>query len=58
MNKLSLERRTRIVKSLVDGSSIRATARMTDSAINTVMKLLTDLGSTCLDYQDANIRGL
>lgn len=58
MNKLSLERRTRIVKALVDGSSIRATARMTDSAINTVVKLLIDLGSACLDYQDANIRNL
>ena len=43
MNKLSLERRTRVVKALVEGSSIRSTARMTDSAINTVMKLLIDL---------------
>ena len=58
MNKLSLERRTRIVKALVEGNSIRSTARMTDSAINTVMKLLIDLGSACLDYQDANIRNL
>jgi IS1 family transposase len=31
---------------------------MTDSAINTVMKLLVELGSACLDYQDANIRNL
>lgn len=53
-----MERRTRIVKALVEGNSIRATARMTDSAINTVMKLLIDIGSACLDYQDANIRGL
>jgi IS1 family transposase len=58
MNKLSLERRTQIVKALVEGSSIRSTARMTDSAINTVMKLLIDLGSACLDYQDANLRNL
>lgn len=53
MNQLSLERRTQVVKALCEGNSIRATARMTGVAINTVVKLLADLGSACLDYQDA-----
>jgi len=58
MNVLSLERRTQVVKALCEGSSIRATARMCDVAINTVVKLLMELGSACLDYQDTNMRNL
>lgn len=52
MNQLSIERRVQVVKALVEGSSIRATARMSGVAINTVMKLLIDLGSACLDFHD------
>lgn len=58
MNKLSLERQAQIVKSLVEGNSIRSTARITGTAINTVVKLLIDLGSACLDYQDMIMRNL
>ena len=58
MNKLSIERRTRVVKALCEGNSIRATARMCDVAINTVVKLLQDTGSACLDYQDEVMRDL
>ncbi len=52
MNRLSEERQAQVVKSLVEGNSIRSTARITGTAINTVVKLLIDLGSACLDYQD------
>lgn len=31
---------------------------MTGAAVNTVVKLLTELGSACLDYQDATMRNL
>lgn len=58
MNKLNKERRAQIVKALVEGSSIRSTARMTGAAINTVVKLLEDLGAACLDYQDGVMMNL
>jgi DNA-binding NarL/FixJ family response regulator len=47
MNTLSLERQSAVVRALVEGTSIRATARMTDTAKNTVSKLLRDLGAHC-----------
>jgi len=55
---LSLERRARIIGCLVEGNSIRATARMTDSAKNTVVKLLVDIGQACAEYQDKTLRNL
>ena len=58
MNNLSIERQAQVVKALCEGNSIRSTARMTDVAINTVVKLLQDLGSVCLDYQDEVMRDL
>ncbi len=41
-----------VVRALCDGNSIRGTARITGVAINTVVKLLRDIGSACLDFQD------
>ena len=58
MNKLTIERRVQVVKALCEGSSIRATSRMTSVAVNTVVKLLTELGSACLDYQDVKMQNL
>jgi IS1 family transposase len=52
MNRLTTEDRTRVVASLVEGNSIRATVRMTGVAKNTVTKLLVDLGAVCSEYQD------
>ena len=40
-----------MVAALLEGYSLRSKARMTSVAINTVMKLLVDLGRACLDYQ-------
>jgi IS1 family transposase len=58
MNKLSIERRARIIGCLVEGNSLRAAARMTDSAKNTVVKLLVDIGQACAEYQDRTLRNL
>ncbi|MDQ3677760.1 MAG: IS1 family transposase [Actinomycetota bacterium] len=58
MNRLSSDKRAQIVGSLVEGNSIRATVRMTGAAKNTVVKLLTDLGAACADYQDEAMRDL
>ena len=51
MNRLSQEKRARVVAALVEGNSIRATVRMTGVAKNTVSKLLVDLGRACDEYQ-------
>jgi len=58
MNKLHTEKRAQIVSALVEGNSIRSTARMTDVAINTVVKLLVELGAACLGYQDKAMHNL
>ncbi len=58
MNKLNQDRRIQVVKALCEGNSIRSTSRMTGVAVNTVIKLLTELGSACLDYQDSVMRNL
>ena len=58
MNKLSLERKTQVTKVLCEGNSIRSTARITGTAINTVVKLLREVGAACLDYQDKAMRDL
>jgi IS1 family transposase len=52
MNRLTAEDRVRVIASLVEGNSIRATVRMTGVAKNTVAKLLVDLGTVCSEYQD------
>ncbi|MCH8988837.1 MAG: DDE-type integrase/transposase/recombinase [Chloroflexi bacterium] len=58
MNRLTIDRQAQVVKALCEGNSIRSTARMTDVAVNTVVKLLCEIGSVCLDYQDNIMRDL
>lgn len=58
MNRLSKEQQTKIVAALVEGNSLRATARMCDVAFNTVLKLLPAIGRVCLEYQDKVLRNL
>jgi IS1 family transposase len=58
MNKLTKERQTQVVASLVEGNSIRATVRMTGVAKNTIVKLLADLGRACAEYQDSAFKNL
>jgi IS1 family transposase len=58
MNKLSIAERARILSCLVEGNSLRATARMTGFARMTIEKLLRDLGTACAEYQDRHVRNL
>ncbi len=58
MNRLSLKDRTQILGCLVEGNSMRATARMCDVSFNTVSKLLIDVGAACYEYQDKTLRNL
>lgn len=58
MNRLSVEERARILASLCEGASIRATSRITGAAKGTIIRLLCDVGAACDWYQDANLRNL
>ena len=58
INRLNLQKRAQIIGCLVEGNSLRATARMTDTAINTVVKLLVDVGRACAEYQNQTLRNL
>lgn len=58
MNKLSLQKRVKIIGMLVEGNSLRAASRMADCSINTVTKLLVDVGMACAQYQDKILRNL
>jgi IS1 family transposase len=58
MNKLSIQKRAQIIGMLVEGNSLRAITRMVDCSINTVTKLLVDVGTACAEYQDKVLRDL
>ena len=58
MNRLSTEKRAQLLSMLVEGNSVRATSRMAGVAINTVQKLLLDVGAACAAYQDEHLRDL
>ena len=58
MNRLSLESRARIIGMIAEGNSLRSASRMADVSINTVTKLLVDVGAACSDYQDRVFRNL
>lgn len=58
MNRLPLMKRAQILGLLVEGNSLRSTSRLADCSINTVTKLLVDVGRACADYQDEALRGL
>src|SRR5713226_9063255 len=58
MNTLDKERRVQVIGCLVEGNSIRTTVRMTRVAKNTIVKLLAQIGNTCVEYQDKAFRNL
>ena len=58
MNKLSTQRRGRILTMLVEGMSMRAITRIEGVSINTVAKLVADAGEACADFHDKAVRGL
>ena len=57
-NRLAIEKRVQILGLLVEGSSLRAASRLSGCSINTVTKLLVDVGSACQAYHDAYVRNL
>jgi IS1 family transposase len=58
MNSLKLAKRAQILGLLVEGMSLRAITRVADCSINTVTKLLVDVGRACAEYQDKYLRNL
>ncbi|OGL26676.1 MAG: transposase [Candidatus Rokubacteria bacterium RIFCSPLOWO2_12_FULL_73_47] len=58
MNRLPLTRRSQILGMLAEGSSLRSASRLADVSINTVTKLLVDVGAACEQYQDKVLRNL
>jgi IS1 family transposase len=57
-NVLPLEKRTQIIQLLVDGNSLRATSHIADVSINTVTKLLVDVGRACQKFQDETVKSV
>jgi IS1 family transposase len=58
MNRLPLLKRVAVVSALVEGNSLRSTCRMTGVAMNTVLKLLADLGEASAAYHEEHVRGV
>jgi hypothetical protein len=58
MNKLSTEKRARVVAALVEGNSINSTARMTGVSKPTILRLIADLGAACERFHDETVRGV
>jgi IS1 family transposase len=58
MNKLPADKRIQILGLMVEGVSIRATARLTGASKNTIVKFLREAGEACLRYQDEHLRNL
>ena len=58
MNTLSLARRAAVLRALVDGASIRATARMTGTDKDTVLRILVEVGEFCSTHQHFALRNL
>ena len=58
MNRLPIEKRAQILSLMAEGNSLRAISRIVGCSINTVTKLLVDLGEACAAYQDEHLRDL
>src|SRR5260370_7009528 len=56
MNRLSIQDRAKIIGCLVEGNSIRSTARITNTDKKTVLRLLADVGAACKAYHDKHVR--
>ncbi len=58
MNRLRQVARARILGLQVEGNSLRAASRLADVSINSVTKLLVDVGAACSEYQDRALQNL
>ena len=58
MNIMPIEKRVQIIQLLVEGNSMRSVERIVGCSINTVTKLLVEIGQACAEYQDKALRNL
>ncbi len=58
MNKLPISKKVQIINLLIEGSSLRAASRIADVSINTVTKLLVDVGNACQKLQNEKVVNL
>ena len=58
MNIMPIEKRVQIIQLLVEGNSMRSVERIVGCSINTVTKLLVEVGQACAEYQDKAMRNL
>lgn len=58
MRQLRTEQRALILSTLVEGTSIRSTCRITGAAKRTVLRLLVEVGQACEAYQRKHLRNL
>ena len=55
MHRLTTEKRAKIIRLLVEGTSLRSISRVEDVSINTVSKLLIDAGEACVDFHNNHV---
>jgi len=58
MNRLSVADRASILRMLAEGMSLRSCSRLADVSLNTVTKLLVDLGAACEQFHDEEVRNV
>ena len=58
MKRLSAEKKTQVIAALVEGCSIASVVRLTGVAKSTILRLLQEVGTACLRYQDMMIRNV
>lgn len=58
MNKLNTKDRAQIIRCLCEGTSIRATSRITGRSQNTIQKLLKDMGAACAEHHNNVVRNV
>src|SRR5208282_152069 len=58
MNVLPMEKQIQVVSALVEGNSVRATARMVGVEHKTVMRVLLRVGERCQHLLNEKMRGL
>jgi IS1 family transposase len=58
MNTLSTDKKLSVVASLLEGSSVRSTERITGVHRDTICRLLVDVGDRCAEIMDGRMRNL
>lgn len=58
VNRLSLADRSSILRMLVEGNSLQSASRLADVSLNTVTKLLVDLGIACQKFHNEHVKNL